>query len=402
VLVDDDMSRSVSVIERIYDTVSNDDLWVDALDAAADFLGANAMLLVYGNLAAGGLGVVEATGFKSGVLDAWINSDLKNDGLIRDAMSGPVGLMVSSGHRARRREFEETTLYRRLLWPCELRHFAGAAVINVPKVHASLWMSRSEETGEFSQRDFRRFNELVPTVGRAMAVHHRLRLAEMQADLATAAFDRVAVGVVLLDVGGVPIFSNREADRIAARRDGFIVCDGCLAAENPPDSKRLRELIHQVGRYTTLTNSTGCLSGGAVRITRSSGATDYHVVVMPLPRRCQPAEGNGAVTVLFITDPEKTQSPVDFLFGDLYGLTEAEARLVCLLLEGRGLTAAAKQLGLSRNTVHSQLAAVFQKTGTRRQGELLSLLLGGVTLVEGPDPVSGFHEPLPRPPNLTN
>ena len=83
-----------------------------------------------------------------------------------------------------------------------------------------------------------------------------------------------------------------------------------------------------------------------------------------------------------------------------HGLTDAEARLVHLLLEGRGLTAAAEQLGLSRNTVHSQLASVFQKTGTRRQGELLSLLLGGVAPVEAPDPISGFHGPGIEPPTL--
>ena len=135
-----------------------------------------------------------------------------------------------------------------------------------------------------------------------------------------------------------------------------------------------------------------------MRITRSSGQSDYHVVVMPLPMRCQPGDGSGAVSVLFIpTDPDKANDPVNFLFGDLYGLTDAESRLVCELLEGRGLTAAAEQLGLSRNTVHSQLSSIFQKTGTRRQGELLRLLLGGVAPIEAPDVTSGFHKPMSGP-----
>ena len=41
------------VIERIYDAVSNVDMWVDALSAAAEVCGAEAMLLVYGNLSGG-------------------------------------------------------------------------------------------------------------------------------------------------------------------------------------------------------------------------------------------------------------------------------------------------------------------------------------------------------------
>jgi DNA-binding CsgD family transcriptional regulator len=258
-------------------------------------------------------------------------------------------------------------------------------------------MSRRAGRGEFPRGDIERFLKLVPHFGRAMAIHHRLLLTEKQAELASGAFDRVSVGVVLLDVDGDPILANREAVRIALRKDGFVFGDRCLAAENPTDSKQLRDLILKVGKSALSSDPPKAVCGGATRIRRPSGRSDYHVVVMPLPQRCQPCDGRGVVGVLFITDPDKLQSPVDFLFGDLYGLTEAESRLVCELMDGRGLTAAAETLGLSRNTVHSQLASVFQKTGTRRQGELLRLLLGGVAPIEVPAPESGFHQAVPTP-----
>jgi DNA-binding CsgD family transcriptional regulator len=386
-----------AVIERIYDAVSDGNRWREAIVATSECVGADAMLLIYGNLAAGGPRVIESTGFKADVLSTYARNHLRDDELIKQSMAGPAGVIVSSGHRAPEGSFHDTTVYRRLLWPCELSHLVGAAVVNGPKVYASLWASRTEETGAFEARDLQPFSELVPHFGRAMTVYHRLRRAEMRADLANGAFDRVAVGVVLLDVGGAPILANREAERIAARQDGFVLRDTGIAAEQPGDSKRLRELLrgvgrYAVGRYASPTESTEFIGGGAVRITRSSGRADYHAVVIPLPRRCQPGDGSGAVAVLFITDPEKSPSPVDYLVGDLYGLTDAEVRLVCLLLQGRGLTDAAGQLGLSRNTVHSQLASVFQKTGTRRQGELLRLLLGGVAPVDVPDASSGFHQ----------
>ena len=390
------------VIERMYDAVSNVDMWVDALQAAAEFCEADAMLLVYGNLSGGDPVVIEATGFKTEVLDLYTKNHLKDDELVRESMLGPVGLVISSEHRRRGWSFHDTPMYRRLLRPCELRYLAGTAVLNTPKVYASLWMGRSEEAGESSPNNLQRFSELVPHYGRAMAVHHRLRVAEMRAELATGAFDRVSVGVVLLDVAGDPILANREAVRIALRRDGIVFRDRCLAAEHPADSKRLRELIRQVGQSASPSEPSKFIGGGAIRITRSSGQSDYHVVVMPLPKRCQPGDGSGAVAVLFITDPDKMQNPVDFLFSDLYGLTDAESRLVCELLDGCGLTVAAERLGLSRNTVHSQLASVFQKTGTRRQGELLSLLLGGVAPIEAPDATSGFHEVVLGPRDLTN
>ena len=394
--------ESDGVIERIYEAVSEVDKWGDALHATAEFCEADAMLLVGGNLSGGDPSVIESTGFKTEVLDSYTKNHLKDDELVRESMAGPVGMVISSAHERKGWDFYDTTMYRRLLWPCGLHSLAGTAVINAPKVYASLWMGRNEGPGNFAPHNLQRLSELVPHFGRAMAVHHRLRRAEMQARLATGAFDRFSVGVVLLDVDGDPILANREAVRIALRRDGFVFRDRCLAAESPTDSKRLRELIRQVGQSSAPQEPSRFGCGGAIRITRPSGQSDYHVVVMPLPRRCQPGDANGAAAVLFITDPDKMQNPVDFLFGDLYDLTDAESRLVCELMDGRGLTAAAESLGLSRNTVHSQLAAVFQKTGTRRQGELLRLLLGGVAPIETPDATSGFHKPVSNLGDLTH
>ena len=62
-----------------------------------------------------------------------------------------------------------------------------------------------------------------------------------------------------------------------------------------------------------------------------------------------------------------------------------------------GLTAAAKGLGVSRNTAHSQLKSVFLKTGTRSQGELLRLILGTIAPVEQPDTASGFYPAIHDP-----
>ena len=176
-------------------------------------------------------------------------------------------------------------------------------------------------------------------------------------------------------VRGAPLMVNREAQRILACRDGFALLDDGPVAGHLGETARLRDLIQQVGCYASPDHTSVRSGGGAVRLSRPSGRPDYHVVVLPLPRRCQPGDGSGAVAVLFITDPEKSQSPVDYLFGDLYGLTNAEVRLVTGLLEGGGLTAAAERLGVSRNTAHSQLASVFQKTGTCSQSEVIRLFL---------------------------
>lgn len=382
-----------AVIDRIYDAVSEAGRWGDALEAAADFLESDGMFLLYRNLSAGAPKVVESTGFDRRALGSYAADHLCDDELIHESMNGPAGVVVSSARSFRGKKFRSTAIYSGLLEPSRLAHIAGAAALNTPKVYASLWMARSDRRPDFSVYDLHLFGQLLPHVARAMTVHHRVRQAEFEASLAVGAIDRVAAGVVLLDVRGAPLLVNREAERILALHDGFnLLNDGPVAA-HIAETARLRDLIRRIGCCASPLQEPARAGGGALRLSRPSGRPDFHLVVLPLPRRCQPDDGSGAVAVLFITDPEKPQNPVDHLFGELYDLTDAEVRLINALLEGGGLTAAAECLGVSRNTAHSQLASIFQKTGTSSQTELVRLLLVGIAPVETPSDISGFDIP---------
>ena len=62
-------------------------------------------------------------------------------------------------------------------------------------------------------------------------------------------------------------------------------------------------------------------------------------------------------------------------FGERYQLTVAELRLVIVLREGKGLKAAARRIGVGYETVRTQVKSVFQKTGTKRQAEVITLLV---------------------------
>ena len=80
-------------------------------------------------------------------------------------------------------------------------------------------------------------------------------------------------------------------------------------------------------------------------------------------------------TILFITDPEATVDLRRRQLGEDFGLTPAEAAVAVEVLEADGLQAAAGRLGISLATARTHLAHVFDKTGTRRQAQLVRLLL---------------------------
>ena len=75
------------------------------------------------------------------------------------------------------------------------------------------------------------------------------------------------------------------------------------------------------------------------------------------------------------SDPEEAaEIRCEWLRQD-YGLTPAEALFAVEIAKGDGLLAAARRLGVSRTTVKTHLAHVFDKTGVRRQAELVRLIL---------------------------
>lgn len=67
-------------------------------------------------------------------------------------------------------------------------------------------------------------------------------------------------------------------------------------------------------------------------------------------------------------DPDQLAATAAF-----FGLSGAEARLVTHLSGGTTLSDAALALGLSRNTVRNQLASVMDKTGLRRQSDVVRI-----------------------------
>ena len=83
-----------------------------------------------------------------------------------------------------------------------------------------------------------------------------------------------------------------------------------------------------------------------------------------------------SLAVLVVTDLELEAHPAppEEALRAAFGLTAAEARLAAQLVGSGSLNAAADALGIAKETARNQLKAVFAKTGTHRQAELVALL----------------------------
>lgn len=82
-----------------------------------------------------------------------------------------------------------------------------------------------------------------------------------------------------------------------------------------------------------------------------------------------------AAALVFISDPEVAPRSRQGVLRSLFGLSPTEARITGLLASGAELATIAAQLRMTLGTARFHLKAIFRKTGTSRQADLVRLVL---------------------------
>ena len=118
-------------------------------------------------------------------------------------------------------------------------------------------------------------------------------------------------------------------------------------------------------------------TGIAVHVTASDGSS-YVAHVLPLTSGARRKAGvnYAAVAAVFVRKAELSLPHPLETIADLYKLTPAEMRVVMAVTQVGGIPEVARVLGISEPTVKTHLQHVFQKTGAKRQADLVKLVAG--------------------------
>lgn len=216
--------------------------------------------------------------------------------------------------------------------------------------------------------------ELLSHLRRGVQVHQRLSRLQSERDAALDVLDRLPLGVILLDGKGRPVVYNRSAEDILARADTLTLNSGGLTATTSDQTMAMRKLIHDAVS-AGIAGKDG--AGGVMALPNASGLRPLALLIAPLCELDRAREQDELAAVLFVSDPEELFEAAQETLERLYGLTRAEARLTVLLSQGKPLAKAAEALGIGTGTARAHLKHVFGKTGTRRQAELVRLVLTG-------------------------
>jgi DNA-binding CsgD family transcriptional regulator len=258
-------------------------------------------------------------------------------------------------------EMERSPFYNELHAPHGLRWFAG---IGFRAGHA-LWgisIQRSPQQGAFEAND----KQLLAPLSQRLTEIASLSRAVGRISLssATNALNAVRQPAVALDGLGFVLDANRGAEGLF---DADIrVKDRRLAVWDTEAKRDLQRLVERV----IATSDLGTLPCEPIVIRRRDKS--------PVILRVLPVHGAartpflGARALLTLTAAEPRPRPKPALLARAFGLTPAEARLASIIAEGLNPERAAEELSISKVTARNQLKAIFAKTGTHRQSELVA------------------------------
>ncbi len=227
----------------------------------------------------------------------------------------------------------------------------------------------------FEPVDFELLDQLVPHLARAYQIHCRFGEAHHEGLALREVLDRLPSGVILLDEDARAVLTNRSADQILSLDDGIRLEQGRPRLADARQDRAFRLLVDDAVRTSA---QRGRSYGKTLSVLRPSGRRSFATMVGPLLAAPTGTNMGEAVAILFVADPEGSQISTTEVLEGLYDLTPAEAELLRLLAEGNSLEEVAERRGVTMNTARSQLKQVFSKTDTRRQGELVRLVLTGV------------------------
>jgi DNA-binding CsgD family transcriptional regulator len=203
----------------------------------------------------------------------------------------------------------------------------------------------------------------------AIDMRRSIKQTEIELLALQAAFERSGMAILVLSNKGRILFASPGADAILREADAIRAVNGCLRPVSRSTAERLTALVCGA---TGTGAAYGCPVGGALTIERAS-RRPLTVLVAPL----RSVRGNfGAsipAAILFIKDPELSTLAVGTL-QEMFGLTGAEAALAKELAAGKSIEDIATARRIRLSTARTQLKAIFAKTATNRQAQLVAML----------------------------
>lgn len=343
-----------SLIDRIYEAAGTPELWPNVLDCLGDYAASDGSVLM----------VLPPTG-----TPRWIASPGLEERLAHYTASSS---WRSSGRTAQWRTLAHTGFVRdvdllstsRGIPPCRIDEPFWQVGTTIPLPTGDVAIVTAERRADHGPHDpgiLPRLDALRPHLVRACQLS--ARFGAERARVTTAALNRIGLPAAVLTASGRVLTMNSHLQE----RDEILPC-------GTQSGHMFKNLVNVKLLQDAIGNVIGGRSAAQTMPVRTF--TDHRALIAHVLRFGGGADDvfDAAAILLILAQVGAPAAPDNGLLHVLFDLTPAEARLLRALAGGSRLQSYAASVGVQPSTVRTQLTSIFNKTGTKRQAELLSIV----------------------------
>jgi DNA-binding CsgD family transcriptional regulator len=281
--------------------------------------------------------------------------------------STPAGTVQTDAMVIPRGELRRTEFFNDFMVPQQLAGLLNAVVL-MEEGRQTIVTVQGDRQFEASHVEM--YQLLAPHLQRAAQMNVKLARAELNHIAYVATLNHLEEGVLFVDLNANVRFANRAAEQFFVSRD-LRLNKGRLHASSAAETATLHAVIAKCAETGIQHRRSDFVS-----LRREARRSPLSLLIAPLPMEIPLSPiAPRPMAVIFVNDPDKKNKPTVVQLREKFGMTPAEAGFAVEILKGDGIQAAADRLSISRATARTHLSRIFDKTGTRRQAELVRVLI---------------------------
>jgi DNA-binding CsgD family transcriptional regulator/PAS domain-containing protein len=370
-------SMSVSGIEKfvsgIYDCAANPALWPDTLTSIRDHMNLAYAMVGFTDLAPFFRGQVPEQNLK---FSPWDSVLIKAQGPHIQKMPGYQNLFNTEVDQpwvqmweCSEEELHATEFYNDWVKPQGLRDAINVPFFRRPATVGVVTAVSYEGRELFNEQEAAFVAELSPHIRRAVAISDMIDQNKHMMTLFKHVLDALSTAVFIIGAGHQIKYANAAAEDLLSagqllRRDNGMLTAG---KRNVTAAAALEDALSRAAHG----DSTLGIKGIGVPLTSATGERAAAYVLPISGKDVRGAMGAGFCSVFVAQRGEQLPMTIEVL-RTIYDLTQAEARVASLIAKGDSAEMISEALGVSLNTVRTQIANSLTKTGTRNQTQLVA------------------------------
>jgi len=361
------------LIGGIYDSALNPDTWNAILPRIGAFVGGSSGGLFAHHSTRRSGNVFYEFGTDPNFRKVYLDKYITMDPMFGTYFVLDVGEVFSTSTVMSHAEFLQSRFYKECIRPQGWIDNIVVYLDRTPEGHAGFALFRHEREGLADEPARERLRLLVPHLRRAVLIGKLIEFKTAQATTFADALDGLSAGMLFVDSSGRITHANAAGQAMIANGNVLRAPLGRLAASDLD--------VNRVLQDTFLAAAAGDaaigVKGVAVPLVARDGER-YVAHVLPLSSGARRSAGvsYAAAAVLFVQKAALATHSLPEAIAKTYRLTAMEVRILLAIVEVGGAPQVAETLGIGESTVKTHLKRLYEKTGARRQADLVKLFAG--------------------------